>query len=194
MTYGYARVSSRGQQIYGNSLEAQDQELRQRGCDQVFSEAYTGAKMERPVFTELLDKLTDGDTLMVTKLDRFARTANEGYDVVKSLVERGVSVDVLNMGRVDNTITGRLMLHILFAFAEYEHDTILERFNTGKEVKRLTDPNYKEGRKPIIVDLVKLSEWQHLVERGDVTITEACKQLGISRAKWYRLDNASQTA
>ena len=82
---------------------------------------------------------------MVCKLDRFARTAIEGVQVVRALFERGIRVHILNMGLVENTLTGNLILTVMLAFAECERGTIVERTQTGKAVAR-QDPNFKDGR------------------------------------------------
>ena len=79
--------------------------------------------MERPRFSALFQKLKSGDTLVVTKLDRFARTAIDGVSTVRELFERGVRVHILNMGLVENTLTGNLILTVMLAFAEYESGT-----------------------------------------------------------------------
>ena len=97
MIYGYARVSSLGQAKNGNSLEEQEKALRDKGCDIVFQEAYTGMTTDRPQFSELLSKLQKGDTLVVTKLDRFSRTAADGAKLVQELFNRGIIIDILNM-------------------------------------------------------------------------------------------------
>ena len=101
--------------------------------------------MERPKFLELLERLEEGDTLVVCKLDRFARTAIEGVQTVRELFERGVRVHILNMGLVENTLTGNLILTVMLAFAEYERGMIVERTQTGKAVAK-QDPNFKDGR------------------------------------------------
>ena len=75
MIYGYARVSSPGQSMNGNSLEDQTRALKSYGCQEIVTEAFTGKTMERPQFSMLFQKLKPGDTLVVCKLDRFARTA-----------------------------------------------------------------------------------------------------------------------
>ena len=80
-----------------------------------------------------------------TKLGRFARTAIEGIQVVRELLERGVIVHILNMGLVENTLTGNLILTVMLAFAEYERGTIVERTQTGKMIAR-QNPNFKDGR------------------------------------------------
>jgi len=142
---GYARVSTATQGRDGNSLEEQVAALEKYGCQEIIQEAFTGKTMERPKFMRLLEVLREGDTLVVCKLDRFARTAIEGVQTVRELFERGVRVHILNMGLIENTLTGNLILTVMLAFAEYERGTIVERTQTGKAVAR-QDPNFKDGR------------------------------------------------
>ena len=185
MRYGYARVSSIGQQKNGNSLDAQIELLKQRGAEVIVSECFTGRKVDRPKFTELLEKLQPGDELIVCKLDRFARSSKHGADLIQELVNKGVRVNILNMGIADNTSTGKLLLNIMFAFAEYEADMIAERTSEGKAEKRATDPNYKEGRKHI--EVPEFEKFFKKTKSGEITVAESCNQLGISRSKWYTL-------
>ena len=145
MIYGYARVSTATQGRDGNSLEDQVAALEKYGCQEIVKEAFTGKTMERPKFLRLLEVLQEGDTLVVCKLDRFARTAIEGVQTVRDLFERGVRVHILNMGLIENTLTGNLILTVMLAFAEYERGMIVERTQTGKAVAR-QDPNFKDGR------------------------------------------------
>ncbi len=145
MIYGYARVSTAGQSTNGNSLEEQTRALQTYGCQEIVTEAFTGKSMERPAFSALFQKLRSGDTLVVTKLDRFARTAIDGVSTVRELFERGVRVHILNMGLVENTLTGNLILTVMLAFAEYERGVIVERTQAGKAVAK-QDPNFREGR------------------------------------------------
>ena len=145
MIYGYARVSTATQGRDGNSLEEQVAALTAYGCQEIIQEAFTGKTMERPAFQSLLDKLKATDTLVVTKLDRFARTAIDGVQTVRNLFNRGVKVHILNMGLVENTLTGNLILTVMLAFAEYERGMIVERTQTGKSVARL-NPDFKDGR------------------------------------------------
>ena len=136
MKYGYARVSTKGQATNGNSLEDQVKALKEEGCETIVREQYTGTTTDRPQFSELVGKLQKGDTLVVTKLDRFARTAADGSKLVKSLLHRGVKVHILNMGLIDDTPTGRLIANILLSFAEFERDMIVERTQAGKAISR----------------------------------------------------------
>ena len=145
MIYGYARVSTATQGRDGNSLEDQVAALEKYGCQEIVKEAFTGKTMERPKFLRLLEVLQEGDTLVVCKLDRFARTAIEGVQTVRELFERGVRVHILNMGVIEDTLTGNLILTIMLAFAEYERGMIVERTQTGKEIAR-QNPEFHEGR------------------------------------------------
>lgn len=136
MIYGYARVSTVKQKQQGNSLEEQRQQLIEAGAQEIVCDSYTGTKMERPQFSDLMGRLQPGDKIIVTKLDRFARTAVEGGTIVKELHERGITIHILNMGIADNTPMGKLMVTMLLAFAEFERDMIVERTQAGKAVAR----------------------------------------------------------
>lgn len=186
MIYGYARVSSRGQAAYGNGLDAQRQALLAAGAERVFEDVFTGTTMDRPQWDLLLSELGEGDTLVVTKLDRVARTAPEGVEAVRGLVEAGVSVRILNMGLVEDTPVGRMMLTVMFAMAEFEHDLIVERMAEGKAVARQRE-GYREGRPRKSVDADALASHRLLVENGEETVTDACKALGIGRTTWYKM-------
>ena len=184
MIYGYARVSTKGQDRYGNSLQDQIAKLTAAGGTKIFKDSFTGTKMDRPGFTELLSILKPGDVLVVTKLDRFARTAADGAKTVQRLVADGVEVNVLNMGKADNTPMGKLMVQIMFAFAEFERDMIVERTAAGKEVAKAADPNWREGRKTI--ELPDFEKFLKKQKEGSMSVAECCKAMGISKATWYR--------
>ena len=183
MVYGYARVSSIGQAKDGNGLESQEKALRERGCEKIICEAFTGTTTHRPKFTELVESLQAGDTLMVTKLDRFSRTAAEGAMLVKELQDRGIIIEILNMGRADNSPMGRLMTTMLLAFAEFEHDQIVQRFQDGKAVAKAHGKK-TDGRHSIeIPDLEKFLKKQ---KDGEMSVVECCEVLNISRSTWYK--------
>ena len=93
MIYGYARVSTLGQCREGNSLESQVAALKKYGCQEIIEEACSGKTMARPKFQKLLCRLQEGDTLVVCKLDRFARTSAEGVETVRSLFEKGAQMN-----------------------------------------------------------------------------------------------------
>ena len=182
---GYGRVSSPGQEREGNSLEDQEKKLRDAGCDEIVLEVFTGTTMDRPKFTELIGSLEPGDTLVVTKLDRFARTAADGVKFIKELMSRGINVHVLNMGLVEDTPTGRLILNVLLAFAEFERDNIVERLADGKVEAKAKNPEYKEGRKALEIH-PDFETYRERTVEGELTVTEACAEMGISRSTWYK--------
>lgn len=179
---GYGRVSSKGQELNGNSLEDQKNKLIEAGCaeEDIVLEVYTGTKMDRPKFTKLLEELEKGDTLVVCKLDRFARTVREGLEVVAELKDRGVKVHILNMGLIEDTPMGNLILTVMLAFAQFERDTIVERTQAGKAIARERE-DYVEGRPRREIP----AEFFELLN-SDVCVAAACKELGIHKTQWYR--------
>ena len=183
MIYGYARVSTATQGRDGNSLEDQVAALEKYGCQEIVKEAFTGKTMDRPKFLSLLEALQEGDTLVVCKLDRFARTAIEGVQTVRELFERGVRVHILNMGLIENTLTGNLILTVMLAFAEYERGMIVERTQTGKAVAR-QDPNYREGR-PRKFTATQLQHAMELLNSGK-TYKQVEAMTGISKSTLLR--------
>lgn len=187
MKYGYGRVSSKGQRLYGTSYQEQKDILLEHGVQAVniYTDTYTGKKMSREGLDNVLSVLTPGDELVVCKLDRLARTAAEGSLLVKKLVDMGVKVNILNMGIADNTPMGRLMVTILFAFAEYERDMIVERTTAGKAYKREHESSYCEGRKPVIIDKVQFQKIAQKQKEGSMTVNDCCRELKISRSTWY---------
>ena len=183
MIYGYARVSTAAQSRDGNSLEEQVVALQKYGCHKIIEEAFTGKTMERPKFQKLLEILKEGDTLVVCKLDRFARTAIDGVQTVRELFEKGVRVHILNMGLIENTLTGNLILTVMLAFAEYERGMIVERTQTGKAVAR-QDPNFKDGR-PLKYTPAQIQLGLRLLEQGK-TYKQVKAMLGISKSTLIR--------
>lgn len=146
MIYGYARVSTKIQATDGNSLESQEKQLLDAGATIIYKDTFTGTKSERPELDILKEKLIPGDKIIVTKLDRLARSTEDGLALVKEWNANNITVHVLNMGCIDNTPTGKLILTVMFAFAEFERDMICERTQEGRAIARL-NPEYKDGRK-----------------------------------------------
>mgnify|MGYP000174307278 CR=1 FL=1 len=151
MIYGYARVSTKGQAKDGNSLESQEQQLREAGAVEICADSFTGTKMDRPELDKLLEKLSEGDTLIVTKLDRIARSMMQGSELVNELIKKGIRVHILNVGIMDNTPASKLIRNIFFAFAEFERDMIVERTQEGKAIAK-TKKGFKEGRPKLYTD------------------------------------------
>lgn len=145
MIYGYARVSTNGQEKNGNSLEAQENTLRTAGAETIYKDTFTGTKADRPQLNALLKELKAGDTIIITKLDRVARSITQGSRLINELIEKGVRVNILNLGIMDNSATSKLIRGIFFAFAEFERDMIVERTQEGKAIAK-TKAGFKEGR------------------------------------------------
>ena len=184
MIYGYARVSTKKQAKDGNSLESQEATLRANGALIIYSESFTGTKKSRPKLNELMGILKEGDTLVVTKLDRIARSTRDGLDIIDELIDKGVTINILNMGKFDNSPSGKLMRTIFLAFAEFERDMIVERTSEGKAICRETKPDWREGRKQ--KSMPDFEKFLEKTKRGEMTVTAACERLGIGRTTWYK--------
>lgn len=182
MKRGYIRVSTKKQE-QGTSLSDQRKILQEEGCQVIYEDVYSGASMDRPEFDRLCNEVQTGDTIVVCKLDRIARTETEAYNRVVGWVRSGIRVHVLNMGLIEDTEVGRLILHIMLAFAEFERDMIVSRTQGGRAYKRATDPNYKEGRKPAY----SKAQIDHALDLLQThSYTEVSRMTGISRSTIVR--------
>lgn len=187
--YGYARVSTKGQANDGNSLENQVSVLMENGVVEVYSDSFTGTKMDRPNFNKLLTKLQKGDTLIVTKLDRFARSMSEGSQLVTELINRGIKVNILNIGIMDNTPASKLIRNIFFSFAEFERDMIIERTQEGKTIAK-TKEGYKEGRpKKFTKKQLDNALSMLTINGGKHSYSEVEELVGISKSTLIRENN-----
>lgn len=193
MIYGYARVSTKGQARDGNSLEAQTHALTEAGATKIYSDSFTGTKIDRPEFDELKTKLSPGDTLIATKLDRFARSASQGSQMIESLISQGVTVHILNLGVMDNTPTGKLIRNIMLSFAEFERDMIVERTQEGKAIAREKGIRV-DGRPKKEVPVEVFEKFREKQKGGEMTVAECCSALNISRSTWYNLSNGCFSA
>ncbi len=183
MIYGYARVSTTMQGRDGNGIEEQIIALEKYGCNEIIKEQYTGKTMDRPEFAKLIKRLNEGDTLVCTKLDRFARNTVNGIQTIQELFDKGVKVHILNMGMIEDTLTGRLILTVLLSFAEYERGMIVERTQTGKAIAR-QNPNYREGR-PKKYGVQQITHALELLSSGK-TYREVEALTGISKSTLIR--------
>lgn len=189
MIYGYARVSTKGQAKDGNSLENQIETLKNNGAVEIYSDSFTGTKTDRPNFNKLLNKLKTGDTLMVTKLDRFARSMTQGSELVNQLIDKGIRVNILNIGIMDNTPSSKLIRNIFFSFSEFERDMIVERTQEGKAIAK-TKEGFKEGRpKKYTSKQLDNALSMLTVNGGDSSYNEVAELLGISKSTLIRENN-----
>ena len=185
MVYGYCRVSTQMQARDGNSLEAQKKLLIENGAEKIYSDAFTGTKAHRPELDKLLAVLQAGDKLVITKLDRIARSASQGIELVQTLLDKGITVHVLNMGLLDNTPTGNLIRNIMLAFAEFERDMIIERTQEGKAIAK-RQPDFREGRPK----LYNKKQIQHALELlQDHSYRQVTELTGISKSTLIRAKN-----
>ena len=184
MKIGYARCSTTAQGLYGSSLEEQTEKLKAEGCDKIITEVYSGGTTKRPEFSTLISTLNSGDELVVCKLDRFARNVTEGISTIEDLFKRGIKVNILNMGVIEDSTVGRLILDIMLSFAEYERCLIKERCMAGREISR-TDPNYHEGR-PKSYTSIQAGHVLELVESGK-SYNQIAKMTGLSKSTIYRI-------
>ena len=177
--YGYARVSTAGQ-----DLPTQIEMLEKNGAEKIFQEKYTGTSNKRPQFKKLLEVIEQGDTLVVTKLDRFARSTIDALNTIQDLFERGIIVNVLNLGKIENTASGRLIFTVFSAFAEFERDLIVERTQEGKEYAKKNNPNYREGRPKRQLT----PKYMHAIEvLKNNTYKETERKTGISKSTLQRI-------
>lgn len=187
MIYGYCRVSTRGQ-LDGNSIDEQIQKIKEKYPQaEIITESYSGAK-ERPIFSELLQQLQAGDTLVVTKLDRFCRTTKEGLEYIDQLMQQGVTIHIMNMGLIEDTPMGRLIVTNLLAFAEFERAMIIERTQGGKAIAK-QNPDFREGRPK------KFSQ-EHIKHALELLESHSYKQVeqmtGISKSTLIRAKRAQK--
>lgn len=180
MLIGYARTSTTDQQA---GLQAQLDELAKAGCEKVYQEQVSSVAT-RGQLEAALDFCREGDMLVVTKLDRLARSNQHLWDLVRLLDGKGVALRILNFGgeAIDTKgASGRLILNIFSSFAQFEREMMLERQRAGIE-KAKAQRVYK-GRKPTAA--LKAEEVRRLHREGK-TPTEIAKVLGIGRGSVYR--------
>ena len=176
MDIGYARVSSTGQ-----SLEVQEEQLTAAGCAKLFSEKRSGTSLSgRQALEDAIEFAREGDTLLVTRLDRLARSGGDLQNIVNRLNAKGVGFRCLQQGAVDTTTgMGKLVLGILGAVAEFEADIRKERQLEG--IAKAKAAGVYKGRKPTVnVEAVKALK---VSGKGPA---EIAKELGIGRASVYR--------
>ena len=173
---GYARVSSGGQ-----SLDIQRDQLLAAGCTRIFEEKRSGLSQDgREQLAMALDYVRDGDTLVVCRLDRLARSITDLRQIIDRLTAKEVAFRALQQGDLDTTSSnGRLMLNMLGAFAEFEADLRRERQREG--IDKAKAAGVYRGRKPS----VPADQVQSLKAEG-VSPSEIAKRLGIGRASVYR--------
>ena len=182
--YGYARVSTRGQ-----DLSLQIDQLERVGVEVLFSEKYTGSKVARPQFSKMISQLKAYDVLVVTKLDRLARNTREALNIIEPLMNENITVRVLNIGTIENSPMGRFFLRTLLSLAEMERDMIIERTREGKEKARLR-PGFREGRPRRVLTAEYLAAYELLT---DLSVKEVSNLKKLSVSTIYRIKNQKES-
>lgn len=149
---------------------------------EIYADSFTGTKMDRPELDKLLSKLQEGDTLIITKLDRFARSVSQASDLITKLIDRGITINVLTLGILSNSSVSQLMQNILLAFAKFKRDMIVERTSEGKAIAK-QKPDFREGRPP----LYKKKQIEHALEMlADHSYKQVEELTGISKSTLIR--------
>ena len=178
MKIGYARTSTLEQ---GAGLEAQIRDLKIEGCEKIFTEQVSSVD-KRPELHSALDFMREGDCLIVTKLDRLARSVVHLGEIVKTIQDKSAGLKILNLGIDTSNATGKLVLNVMGSISEFEREMMLERQREGI-AKAKAQGKYK-GRAPTA--RAKSDEVKELAAQN-VGATEISRQLGIGRASVYRI-------
>ena len=177
--YGYARVSTDGQ-----SLDAQLGQLKSAGCTKIFREKVSGARADRPELGKLLNTVEQGDTVIVTRLDRLARSTRDLLNVLAKIGEQGAGFRSLGDAWADTTTPhGRLMLTVLGGLAEFERELI--RARTGEGRARAVARGVKLGRSP---KLTPHQQREALARReAGETLADIARTFGVHHSTISRL-------
>jgi DNA invertase Pin-like site-specific DNA recombinase len=177
---GYARVSTKDQ-----DLTVQLEQLKAAGCTKIYQEKVSGSKLARPELTKMLEYAREGeDTIVVCKLDRIARSIKDLWNIVDGLTAKNIGFKVLNNAELDTTsATGRMMLSILGAVAQFEREMLLERQAEGIAIAKQKGGVYV-GRQPTAVK--QTAEVKRLLAEGKSKL-EVANILGIGKSSVYRI-------
>jgi len=184
MKIAYARCSTQNQ-----NLDAQLEQLKD--CDKIFMEKLSGGKTDRPELNRAIDYLREGDSLVITKLDRLARSLTDLHKLVDMIEAKGATLNVLNQAIDTSTSSGKLMFSMLGAFAEFEKDLINERVQEGLERARAKGVKFgkprqiTEDKRKRIVELMD-------DENSNLTKNEIADIIGCSRNQLYKIYRAEK--
>jgi DNA invertase Pin-like site-specific DNA recombinase len=178
MRVGYARVSTQDQ-TPALQLDA----LASAGCERVFTERASGAQRERPSLVAALDYMRPGDTLVIWKLDRLARSLKQLIETVEALSARDIGLRSLTEAIDTTTAGGRLIFHVFGALAEFERGVIRERTCAGLEAARARG---RVGGRPPALSADDLAVAKALLRDPGITVEQAAKRLGVAPSTLYR--------
>ncbi|WP_104398589.1 recombinase family protein [Vibrio penaeicida] len=174
---GYARVSSTGQ-----SLAVQLEKLNQEKCERIYQEKRSGRTADRPEFQSCMNYLREGDTLIVTRLDRLARSVVHLAQLAKRFKVEGIDLLVIDQNIDTSTSTGRLMFNMLASIAEFENDLRTERQAEG--IAKAKENGVTFGRPPKLTEPVKHDIYDR--RQKGATINQLAKEFQLGEASIYR--------
>ena len=178
MLVGYARVSTRDQ-----NPQLQIDALRAVGCDRVFMEKASGANRDRPELKAALDYIRAGDTLVVWKLDRLARSVRQLVETAEKLAQRQIGLKVLTQAIDTTSPGGRLVFHVFAAVAEFERELMLERTHAGLATARAAN---RRGGRPKALSDAQIRRARAMLADPMITVEEVAQQLGTATSTLYR--------
>lgn len=178
MIIGYARVSTAGQ-----NLDGQCDNLRQAGCERIYSEKISGVKAQRPELDRMLDALREGDTVVITELTRLGRSVKELFAIIERVHDAGASIKSLRETWLDTTTPqGNLLFTIFAGLSQFERDLIRQRTKSGLEAARARG---RKGGRPK-ASSGKIETALKMYDSKLHTIEEITVATGISRSTLYR--------
>lgn len=178
MFVGYARVSTRDQ-----NPASQIDALKASGCDRVFMEKVSGANRDRPELKAALDYIRAGDTLVVWKLDRLARSVRQLVETAEDLAQRQIGLRVLTQAIDTTSPGGRLVFHVFAAVAEFERELMLERTHAGLATARAAN---RRGGRPKALTEAQIRRARAMLADPMITVEEVAQQLGTATSTLYR--------
>lgn len=187
---GYGRVSTADQ-----NLSSQEDALKVAGCDRVFTDTFTGTKKNRPELTKALDILREGDTLVITRLDRLGRSAKDLLEIVSGLEERRVEFEVIEQSIDTKTPEGKLFFTIISGFAEFEREIMRSRTMDGLAAARARgrlggrpakfDAKQKAKIYKLYSDGVYVSDLMQMFDAARPTIYKVINEYKAQEPKWH---------
>ena len=178
MLIGYARVSTQEQ-----NLALQRDSLKTAKCERIFVEKASGAQRDRPELKAAIDYMRDGDTLVVWKLDRLARSLKQLIETVEDFGQRGIGLRSITESIDTGTSGGKLIFHIFGALAEFERSVIRERTQAGLKAARARG---RVGGRPSVLNDADLIEARALLSNPDISVAQVAKRLGVAESTLYR--------
>lgn len=188
MTVGYARVSTSEQNI-----STQVELLKENGCEKIFTDIASGVREDRSGLNEMLSYLRKDDVIMVYKTDRIFRSLKNMIELIEKFNEKGVLFKSITEPAFDTTsANGKFIIQIFGAVAEFERNLISERTKSGLEGARRRKKLLGRPKGSSSASIEKYQYVKHLYDNKNIPIDKACKQAGISKATFYRIDKCKR--